>query len=308
MPRHHRFLPALLVAALAAPALGQPDPAQIVAQGLKLQREGQLDGALALYTRAVSQKPDLLDAQLALGKALDLKFSYAAARDHLAKAIELAEGDARVPALAAMANSFAFERRAADAATFYQRAFDLQAARKQLSDAGETANALGRVYLECGDSANARRWYETGYETATRQTNLAAAVLDLWRLRWEHAQARIAIRQGDRAGAARHLLAVKAIVEKGGQNADQWPVYFALEGYVDFHARQDRAAIAALLKADPNDAFVLAMLGQAYERAGDPARARECYEKVMTLLQHSLQVAFARPVAVERLKRIQKTP
>ncbi len=319
-PRHIAFLvfvllPFLVLVRARDPAsagflaarngTGQSDPERLVADGQKLQRAGRLDDARALYEKAAAQKPDLFDAQLALGKALDLQFSYDTARDHLAKAIELARDDERGPALTAMGVSFAFERKPGDAAKYYQRLFDLYMNAKDFTDAGEAADAIGRVYLECGDPVNALKWYETGYETARRQSNLPGPLLQLWQLRWEHAQARIAARRGERAEANVHLEAVKAIAQKSGPNSDQWALYDALEGYVAFYAKNYRAAMAALAKSDQADAFVLAMLGQAYEQAHDPMRARECYQKVMAIVQHhDLQVAFARPLASERLKSL----
>ncbi len=300
MPRAFRLLAIVIAGAWSVGA--QQDPAQLLAEGLKSQKQGQLEQALAAYERAVALKPDSFDAQLALGKAFDWKMEWPSAREHFGKAIELAKGDERPPALGAMAVSFAFERRPRDAAAYYQRLYDLQIEAKDLNGAGETANALGRVYLECGDTANARQWYESGYETARRQRDLPGPLLDLWQMRWEHAQARIAARRGDRTSAARHLEEVRKIVEKGGANASAWPTYYALEGYLHFYAKDYRAAIASLEKADPSDAFVLGMLGQAYERAGDRAHARGCYVKVTAILEHNLQVAFSRPLALERLR------
>lgn len=280
------------------------DPASLLADGTKLLKAGQLDEAVAVYEKAAALAPDSFEAQLALGRALDLKGSFEPARTHLGKAVELATPEERARALMAMGVSFAFERKASDAARHYQRLLDIQMEAKAYSDAAATANALGRLYLESGDTANARKWYETGYETARRQADLPGPQLDLWQLRWEHAQARIAARRGDAAEAARHAQAVRAIVEKGGENEQQRPVYNALEGYINFYGGDSRAAIAWLLKADETDVFALGMLGQAYERVNEPRNARDCYRKVMAILQHDLQVAFTRPLAGERLKAL----
>ena len=79
-----------------------------------------------------------------------------------------AGGPARNQALNAMAISYAFESRAADALKYLAPVFDQQLADQDLGGAAATANAIGRIYLETGDTANARRWYDTRHEQARR--------------------------------------------------------------------------------------------------------------------------------------------
>ncbi len=59
----------------------------LVKQGQDLNADGKLDEAIALYQKALQLVPDLYDAQLYMGVALDLQGKYAEARQHLAKAI-----------------------------------------------------------------------------------------------------------------------------------------------------------------------------------------------------------------------------
>ena len=108
-------------------------------------------------------------SNLGLGNALDLAGQGTEARTHFTKAIAAASDDTRAQALTAMAISFAFEGNAREAATFYQQVYDKQTAAANFGAAAGTANALGRVYLETGDLANAKRWYQTGLEAAKRQ-------------------------------------------------------------------------------------------------------------------------------------------
>src|SRR5271165_7134882 len=65
------------------------DALELVKQGQKLNSEGRQDEALALYDRALQLSPDLYQAELASGIALDLEGKYQQARVHLAKAITL---------------------------------------------------------------------------------------------------------------------------------------------------------------------------------------------------------------------------
>lgn len=249
--------------------------------------EGKLDEALALYRRALAAKPDLFEAQLSAGIALDLKGDYAEARKHLTRAIEVAPDQGRDLALAAVGVSYAFQARARDAAIYCQQLFDRQMAGQNLSEAAATANALGRVYLESGDLANAQRWYQTGYETARRQPTLEGPDLDLWQMRWEHAQGRIAARRGNLVSARAHLAALKAIIDNGGPNLDQMPIYWYLAGYLALSARAYDEAVSDLLQADQKDPFILALLAQAYEGAGDMPRrhrsiTRRCSPRART--------------------------
>src|SRR5882762_8047565 len=58
----------------SVPAPGSP--AELVKQGDKLNSEGKQDEALALYSKALEQSPNLYEAHLDAGVALDLKGEY----------------------------------------------------------------------------------------------------------------------------------------------------------------------------------------------------------------------------------------
>lgn len=280
------------------------DPVALVKEGQKLNRAGQQDEALALYERALKIDPKNFDAHLASGVALDLKGDYARARMHLQRAIDVAPEEARPQALGAMAVSHAFEKNAAEAARYYQQQFDLLMKAQRLDNAAATANAMARAYLESGDPTNAERWYRTGYETAQKLTGLPPDQVDLWALRWHHAQSRIAARRGNAAEAARHAAEVKAIVDKGGLNAQQEPAYQYLVGYNALYAGQYDTAIAELLKADQTDPFILGLLAQACEKKGDTVKAKEYYGRALQSNSHNLQSAFTRPLARQKLAQL----
>src|SRR5947207_1637059 len=195
-------------------ATASGDPIELVKQARKLNSEGKQDAALALYEQALQRSPDLFDAHVGAGIALDLKGNYEEARRHLAKAIELAPEGSKNQALTAMGVSYAFESDANGAARFYRQVFDRETAADEMSGAAETANALGRVYLESGDLDNALKWYQTGYETSRRQPKLTNDQIDLWNLRWAHAQARIAARKGNAQEARKHTAAVRSLLDK----------------------------------------------------------------------------------------------
>lgn len=293
----------LLVAlVLAAPARAQnPDVAAMVKQGQKLLDDGNLDAALEQFRAAVDADPERHDAQDGLGRALDLAGNYPEARRHLERAIALAPEDAKNQALATMAVSLAFEGRAEDAARYYRRAFDAQMQARDPAAAAATANAMARVYLESGMLDKAAQWYRTGYETSKRLSHRPASQARLWELRWQHALGRIAARRHRRATALQHAAAVKRLLDQGG-NDNQRPAYPYLLGYIDYHTRHYREAIAALKRGDQNDVFVLGLIAQSYRRLGDRPHAREYFERVLAATAHNLPAAFMRPAAREYLK------
>jgi tetratricopeptide (TPR) repeat protein len=297
---------ALLVsgACLAAQSSMNPAPANdaasLVKQGQKLNSEGKQDEALALYAQALKLSPNLYEAHLAAGVALDLKGEFGEARHHLATAIELASPETKPQALRTMAMSYAFEANAGEASKFEQQLFDARLAKQDFPGAAEIANELARIYLECGDPENAYKWYKAGYETALRKTDMTAADKNLWAFRWEHAQARIAARRGQREEAQKHVAAAKAALDQAN-NPEQARFYPYLTGYVAFYTGDYKTAIADLQKADQRDPFILSLLAQSYEKSGDQAQAMEHYRKVLSSNAHNPTNAFARPLARQKL-------
>jgi len=272
------------------------DALELVKQGQKLNSEGKQDEALALYTRALQLSPDLYQAHLAAGVALDLEGKYQQARIHLGKAIAAATPEQKNQALRAMAISYAFSRDPGEPAKFEQQVFDAQYADKKFDDAGATANELARIYLESGDADNGFQWYQTGHLTALLKPNLTPAEKDLWEFRWESGLTRVRARQDRKDEAQKHLAAAKAILDKG-TNPDQMRFYPYIAGYVAFYGGDYKTAIAELQKADQKDVFVLILLAQACEKSGDNAKAMEYYKQILANNSHSPGNAFARPLA-----------
>jgi tetratricopeptide (TPR) repeat protein len=295
------FLLTTLVWAQQAPSAPVPgSAADLVKQGEKLNSEGKQDEALALYKKALRESPALYEAHLDAGIALDLKGDYAAAREHFTHAIGIAPPESKQQALRAMAMSYAFEGNAYEAAKFEQQVFDARLAKNDFSGAAETANELARIYLESGDPDHAFKWYKFGYDTALRKADLTDADRNLWVFRWEHAQARIATRRGKADEAQSHVAAAKAALDKAN-NPDQARFYPYLTGYVAFYTGDYKTAITELQKADQRDPLILALLGEAYEKSGDPAHATECYRKALASNAHNPTNAFARPLVRKKL-------
>ncbi len=291
-----------LSAQVATPPAAGPagEAAELVRQGRKLGNEGKQDEAMALYAKAIALAPDLADAHMATGVALDLKGEYTRAREHIARAIELSPAASKAAALKNMAISYAFERKAAEAEKYEQQAFDLQMAAGEPVLAGETANELARIYIESGDLDNSLKWYRKGYETASRKPGMTDAEKDLWSFRMHHAEARIAARRGNAKEALDHVAMAKAALDKG-TNPEQLRFFPYLSGYVAFYAGDIKKAIADLLTADQRDPFILSLLAQAYEKSGDKAVAMDYWRKVLTFNMHNPTMAFSRPLARQKV-------
>ena len=272
------------------------DPAELVKQGRKLQGEGKLDEALALYRKALDAAPNNYSAHFSSGSALDLKGDYAAARKEFDQAIAAANPEQKPSAFRSMAISYAFEGKAAEAAKYERQAYDLELAKPDYIAAAEVANEQARLYIEAGDLDNAHKWYKMGYDTALKKSDLKENERALWDFRWEHAQARIAARRGKHDEAMRHVSAAKAALDKAN-NPDQQRFYPYLTGYVAFYNKDYKTAISDLSQVNPPDPFIQVLLAQAYEKSGDSAQAQELYRKALTSNAHNPTNAFARRIA-----------
>jgi tetratricopeptide (TPR) repeat protein len=284
---------------LSAQAPGASDDAFKQAQ--QMLRDGYAAEAVALVRTAADAAPASMQANSQAGVILDLQGRYAEARQYFDKAIAAAPPEGKARALRNMAMSYAFERDCSGAVKYQQQAFDLQMAKSDFDGAAGAANEVARACLESNRIEEATTWYRKGYDTALKATDLTPAQKDLWQFRWEHAQARIAARRGQKAEADKHVAAAKAVLDKG-TNPEQAPFLPYLVGYVAFYGGDDKAAIAELQKADQEDPFVLALMAQAHEKLQEDAKAKELYRKILGVTSHTSANAYARPLAVEKLK------
>jgi tetratricopeptide (TPR) repeat protein len=294
------FAAALLLFTASA-AAAQADLAARLKDAQALMDSGNVAGAVTSLEAVVAVAPASFEARLMLGRALDLEGQHAAARKHLEEALRIAPDDQRLPALTALGISYAFESKPDESARYYQRAFDAEIQADDRAGAAGLANALGRIYLESGNLQKAEQWYTTGYETAKKIPELPASQSALWDLRWHHALGRIAARRGNRAAALKHAAEVRALLDKGG-NDNQRPSYPYLVGYIEFFSKDYRRAVAELTKGDQEDPFVLGLIAQAYQRVGDREKAAEYARRVMASPTHSINSAFARPLARASLR------
>ena len=276
-------------------------PEDLVKQGRALVSQGKLDEAVSVYRKAIKIAPQSFDARLAMGIVLDLEGQYAEARTHLADAIRFAPAGARNQALTTMAISYAFESRAPEVLKYLEPVYKAQVADQDMAGAAASANALGRVYLETADPANARKWYELGSKCSREVQGLPQSDRDLWEMRWLHAAARMAAREGRTEDARKQVAAFEQVMQKRGKLADDNEIYRYLLGYVAYYTKDYDRAIAELAKGNLADPFIANLLAMSYEAKGDLTNARQYYRRTLELNPHSLPNAFARPYARSKI-------
>jgi tetratricopeptide (TPR) repeat protein len=236
----------------------------------------------------------------------DLNGEYGEARRLFKQAIDAAATPAaKAPGIRAMAMSYAFESDCAGATPYSKQLYDMYLAAKDFYNAGEMLNELARVCIESGAFDAAERWYRMGREAGLQEPDIAAARRDLWEFRTEHALARLAIRRGQAAEAQKHVDAAKKILDKG-TNPDQAIFFPYLTGYVALYGGHYAAAIAELQQANQRDPFIQCLIGQAHEKLGDKARAKEAYTRALEAsTAHNPPAAYARPFAKKRLAALE---
>ena len=113
-----------------------------------------------------------------------------------------------------LAISYGFEGDCANAATAQTPVYELYLGDKDFYNAGEVADEVGRICIDAGRLDEAYKWYQMGHDAGLREPDIKADRRDLWEFRWEHAQARIAARRGNKAEAQKHVAAAKAMMRR----------------------------------------------------------------------------------------------
>lgn len=289
---------------MAQPA-GANQPA-FLQEGRRLMREGNLEEALAVYRKELAANPDSVPALNAAGVVLDHLGRTAEARTYFQRTIDLAATpQARYAGWRNMAMSYAFDNDCANAWKYEELAYKWNVETGDFYQQGERTNEAARVCIEAGDLDTAERLYRLGTEVGLKEPGIKPERVALWNFRLEHALARLAARRGQHDTAKRHVAAAKAILDGNAELAkDQAQFLPYLTGYVALYGGDYDGAIAELNKANQNDPFVQCLLGMAYEKLGNRAKAKEYYTRAAATTNHNPPAAFARPFATRKLKEM----
>jgi Flp pilus assembly protein TadD len=279
------------------------DPsAELLRQAEQQMRDGKEQDAVALARKAVAASAQSYQANSTLGAMLDLAGMYAEARDVFAKAGTVAtDADDKARAERAVAISYGFERDCTNAAKHEEPLYRQYLDAKDFNAAGGVANELARLCLDAGNVDFAERWYKMGTEAGLREPGLATQGQDLWHFRQEHALARIAARRGQKPQAGTHVVAAKEILDRGNLPEQQKEFYPYLAGYVALYTGDYKTALTELQLGNQNDAYVLSLIAQTYEKLGQTDKAMEYYRKVMGSTAHNPTTAASRPLARQKL-------
>jgi len=305
----------LLCAAPLAAQFGGPPLPEAARPAQALIREGKLDEALAVYRKALESSPDSLALTSSMGNLLDLMGRSAEAHAQFARSVELASTpDAKSQQERNLAMSYAFAGDCPNTVKHEQAVIDYWVSREKddpsnaFYQEGEMADEAARVCIDNGDLDAAAKWYQAGHDYGLKDPHLSPVLKDLWEFRWEHAQARIAARRGNKTEAEKHVAAAKAILDRddqlahgGGRGESQAQFLPYLTGYVALYTGDYKTALDDLLKANQGDPFYQCLLGQTYEKLGEKEKALECYRKAAATTAHNPPAAFARPFARKKL-------
>jgi tetratricopeptide (TPR) repeat protein len=162
-------------------------------------------------------------------------------------------------------------------------------------------NSIARINLENGRLDEAMKAYEKGYESVPG-SSLPEDQKQLWLGRLQHGKCRVLAKMGKHEEAWKEALGVKKMIDDAGETGKQYlPAWHYLAGYLKLEAGDYPAAVAELKQADRDNPFHQLLLARAYEKAGEPSRARKAYRAVVDSQQNGLERALAYPEAKRKL-------
>jgi tetratricopeptide (TPR) repeat protein len=277
------------------PRQGAPQP-EFVREANQLARDGKLAEALKIFEEHTGVPADAFAANVGAGNVLDFMDKGEEARKRFAKAVEIAPTpQQKAQANRATAMSWAFEGNCKKTLEYEQKVLDFYQGEQNFFQQGEVADEGARVCIDKGDLNTAEEWYKMGHDLGLKEPNLKPDRVDLWNFRWEHAEARIAARRGNKAEAEKHVAAAKAILDKG-TNPNQQQFFPYLVGYVALYTGDYKTALDNLQKANQNDPFIQCLMAEAYEKSGDKEKAAELYKKAAGTTAHNPAGAYAHRV------------
>jgi tetratricopeptide (TPR) repeat protein len=247
------------------------------------------------------------------GTELDLEGKGEQARTIFQKAIDTApDAASKANAQRAMAMSWAFEGNCKRTAEYENKVIDYWKTQESAApdrafyQQGEMANEAARVCIDNGDLDTAYDLYKKGRDLGLREPKIAPARKELWDYRWEHAQARIAARRGNKTEAQKHVEAAKNLLNDMKQNDpklyEQQATFLPyLTGYVALYTGDYKAALRDLENANQKDAFIQCLIGMTHEKLGDTGKAMDAYRKAAAVRGHNPPAAFARSFTRKKL-------
>lgn len=266
--------------------------------------QGQLERARQAYEKAAALDGSTPRVHTFLGNLDLLEDRPVQARARFEKALSLAPaGNAPVGAYYSVALSHLYEGQPEQAL----RVLDTLLAeyRKNNQNAAFPEvfiwNSMARVNLENGHPEKALEAYQKGFESVPG-SSIDDQQKQIWLGRLHHGRARTLARLGRHEEAWREAEVVRAMIEKGGKDGEQFqPAYHYLAGYLKLEAGDLPAALEHLKQASPDDDFHRLLLARTYERTGDRPAAQKLYREIVASRAPTLERALAYPEARRKL-------
>jgi tetratricopeptide (TPR) repeat protein len=165
-------------------------------------------------------------------------------------------------------------------------------------------NNMARIHLESGNTAEAMKLYEKGYETVPGSSIDSTQKL-LWHGRLFHGKARTLARMGKHEEAWKLAEQIKQMIENGGKEAEQyWPAYYYVAGYIKLESGDYQAAAELLEQAEKDDPFHRLLLARANLKLGKKDAALEVYREVAKFATNNMERALAYPEAKKMVAQL----
>ena len=285
---------------------------------------GRFDEAIATYRQALAIDPDYLPARRGLGQVFDLMGRYADARaEYLAGLEGRRQSYEAAPLLWSLAASYVFDRHFDDAHTALQGWADLVVERRGY----DPNDSLAFFDLAMAGDAfdEAERMLDQHYGPIAKPPAIVpsttpdshAVMTQLLWMRYNAEHAVVSARRGRAADARRFMAEAEAQAKQiGGVLANFASATGSTvslnpgrelvlpEGEVAFWLGDTGGAIRLLADEEVMSPRHNLLLGRAYEREHHLAEARAAYTRVIESTTVSIELAWARPIAQERLAAI----
>ncbi len=165
-------------------------------------------------------------------------------------------------------------------------------------------NNMARINLEFGNTTEAMKLYEKGYETVPG-SSLDSTQKLVWHGRLFHGKARTLARMGKHQEAWALAEQIKQMIENGGKEGEQyWPSYYYVAGYVKLESGDYKTAAELLEQADQDDPFHKMLLARANLKLGKKAYAREIYQAIAKNSISNMERALAYPEAKKMVAQL----
>ncbi len=165
-------------------------------------------------------------------------------------------------------------------------------------------NNMARIQLEFGNTAEAMKLYEKGYETVPSSSIDSTQKL-VWHGRLFHGKARTLARMGKHEEAWKMAEQIKQMIENGGKEGEEyWPAYYYVAGYIKLESGDFKTAAELLEQADQDDPFHKMLLARANLKLGKKDYALEIYQDIAKNSISNMERALAFPEAKKMVAQL----